>query len=133
MKKTKLRKSSKSPLAQIKKDIQALVREIAIKIYGTCVLSKYPETGACGYYTKSGNLVLQAEHLVSRERNFCFGDMRNIVLLCWRHHFKWKPKNSRRYWELIREIIGEKRWAWYLIADEDRKTHIMKLADWELV
>lgn len=120
MRKTKLRLVGHSTSSELKTAIQALLRELAIKIYGTCVLSKYPETGACGSYTKAGNLILQAEHLNSRSHTGTFGDMRNIILLCQRHHIYWKPQNSEQYWKLVKEIIGEKRWSWYQRCKEDR-------------
>lgn len=119
LRRTKLRIKGISTAAQLKDEIQAHLRQIAIKIYGTCVLSKYSEVGVCGSYTKDGNLILQAEHLNSRSHTGSFGDMRNIVLLCQRHHIYWKPQNSKRYWELIREIIGEKRWAWLKRVEQD--------------
>ena len=127
MRRTRLRVAGTSTTAELKKEIQALLRELAIKIYGTCVLSKYPETGACGSYTKAGNLILQAEHLNSRSNTVSFGDMRNIILLCQRHHIYWKPQNSQRYWELIREIIGEERWAWYVKVRDDKRAYKVDL------
>lgn len=123
----KLRVKGHSTTTELKDEIQALLRELAIKIYGTCVLSKYPETGACGSYTIAGNLILQAEHLNSRSHTGTFGDMRNIILLCQRHHIYWKPQNSQRYWELIREIIGEERWTWYQRCKEDRTAYKVDL------
>lgn len=127
LKRTKLRVAGTSTTAELKKDIQALLREIALKIYGTCVLSKYPETGACGSYTRAGNLILQAEHLNSRSNTATFGDMRNIVLLCQRHHIYWKPQNSQKYWELIEKVIGKERWDWYLRAKEDKRPYKVDL------
>lgn len=127
LRRTKLRLVGHSTTTELKADIQALLRELAIKTYGTCVLSKYPETGKCGSYTKSGNLILQAEHLNGRSNTATFGDMRNIVLLCQRHHIYWKPQNSEKYWELIRKIIGEERWNWYKRASEDRKAYKIDL------
>ncbi len=127
MKRTKLRLVGKSTSTELKKDIQALLREIAILTYKTCVLSKYPETGACGSYKANGELILQAEHLNSRSHTATFGDMRNIVLLCQRHHIYWKPQNSQKYWELIEKIIGKERWQWYKRATEDRRAYKVDL------
>lgn len=57
MKRTPLRQNSKSPVAQIKVRIQALIREIAILRDGGCALRFYPEAGLCGGYgPKSGKL-----------------------------------------------------------------------------
>ena len=46
--------------------IQALLRAIVIITDGGCVLRFYTEAGACGGYTNAGDLILQAEHLVTR-------------------------------------------------------------------
>lgn len=127
MKRSRLRVVGKSTSTELKKEIQALLRQLAIKRDKTCVLSKYPETGACGSYTNAGNLILQAEHLNSRSNTATFGDMRNIVLLCQRHHIYWKPQNSQKYWELIEKIIGKDRWNWYLRAKEDRRAYKIDL------
>lgn len=133
-KKTKLCVSGKSPVSLCKKRIQALLREIAIKRDKGCIMRHYPEAGSCGGYgKKSKKLILQAEHLNSRERNFSFGDMRNIVLLCKHHHFNFKKKKGLLYWSLIRKHIGEKRWAWVEGAVHDQKIYKMSLSDWNLI
>ena len=119
-----------TPVAKAKKRIQALVREIAIKIYGDCVLASFPAAGKCGGYRNDGGKILQAEHLVSRARNISYGDMRNIILLCQRHHGFWKPQNSRLYWELIEGIIGPERWEWIKKVERDQKAYHMVLNDW---
>ena len=78
MKRSPLRQHSKSEIAQAKVRIQALLREIAIKRDGGCILRLYPDAGQCGGFApKSGHLILQAEHLNTRERNISYGDMRN--------------------------------------------------------
>ena len=132
--KNQVKKSSKSPVALCKKRIQALLRESAIRRDKVCVMSHYPEAGECGGYgKKSKKLILQAEHLNSRERNFTFGDMRNIVLLCKNHHFYFKKKHGALYWSLIRKHIGEKRWAWVEMVIQDKKVYKMNSMDWVLI
>lgn len=131
MKRTPLRKNSKSPVAQCKVSIQALLREIAIRRDGGCILRTYPEAGACGGYgPKSGKLILQAEHLNTRERNISFGDMRNIVCLCQRHHGYFKQQNGALYWDLVRRHIGPERWEWLRRVIADRKTYPMGIYEW---
>lgn len=125
-----MRQTSKTPSAQAKKRIQALIREIAIARDGGCILRNYPESGNCGYYTAAGNLVLQAEHLVSREHSVSYGDMRNIVCLCNNHHMYFKKKNGLLYWELVRKHIGADRWEWVKIVEADRKPYPMSSHDW---
>lgn len=124
-------RKSKSPVTQCKDRIQSVLREIAIKTYGKCVLSKYRETGVCGPRRKDGQIIVQAEHLVSRARSVSYADMRNIVLLCKRHHGYWKTQNSRRYWEIIEEIIGPERWKWIKKVEADQRGYNFQLYDWE--
>ena len=129
-----LRTKGKSEVAQCKDRIQALLRANAIKKYGTCVLVKYPEAGECGGLgSKSGKLILQAEHLNTRQRNISYGDMRNIVLLCLHHHGFWKEQHSRLYWELIEKIIGPKRWEWLKKVEADKKDYNFVLYDWQKI
>ena len=130
MKRTKLRRIGKSEVSKCKRDIQATLRQIVILRDGDCVLSKFPEAGACGGYRQDGGKILQAEHLITRERNITFGDLRNIVCLCLRHHGYWKPQNSRLYWELIEKAIGKKRWAWIKKVEKDRGIYKMGIYEY---
>lgn len=122
MKRGKLRVAGKSDTATVKREIQALLREYAIARDGGCVL-KDKGAGVCAG-------PLQAEHLVSRANSASFGDMRNIICLCQRHHIFWKPQNSRLYWELVEEIIGPERWAWIKRVEADKRPYKM---DWCLI
>lgn len=115
---------------ELKKEIQALLRDIVILRDGGCLLRHFPETGACGKYKQDGTLILQAEHLNSRTHSGTFGDTRNCVCLCQRHHIYWKPQNSERYWQLIEEILPKERWDWYQRAKQDTKAYKV---DWVLV
>lgn len=129
-----LRKHGKSEVARCKVRIQALARQIAILRDGGCVLRHYPEAGACGGYgPKSGALILQAEHLNTRARNISFGDMRNIVCLCQRHHGYFKEQNGRLYWELIEKIIGPTRWAWLKQVEADRRSYTYGAYEWGMI
>lgn len=131
MRKTPLNKIGKSEVTKCKLRIQALLRKMAIIRDGGCILRHYEEAGQCGGYGKvSGELILQAEHLNTRERNISFGDMRNIVCLCQHHHGYFKPQYSLIYWDLVRRHIGEDRWAWLQRVIKDRKSYPMGLWDW---
>lgn len=124
MKRTPLRKTSKNPVSQAKIRIQALLRQICIKRDGGCVLREYRGTvGECSD-------ILQAEHLLTRGRSVGFGDLRNIVCLCQKHHIFWKPQNSRLYWELIENIIGKERWQWLKLAEADHTPQRIYLSEW---
>lgn len=127
LKRTRLRVVGKSDTATLKKEIQAVLREIVIKRDGGCILRDYPETGKCGGYRNDGKLILQAEHLNSRSHTSTFADPRNVVCLCQRHHIYWKPQNSKRYWEIVEEQIGATRWEWLQRAMQDRRAYKVDL------
>lgn len=126
-----LRKKSKAPVPLCKERIQALLRELAIRRDGGCILRHV--LGRMPPQYQSCNEVLQAEHLNTRSSSNSYGDMRNIVCLCSHHHLHFKPQHSQLYWELIHELIGEERWAWYLQARDDWKAYHMTLWDWEKI
>ncbi len=119
MKRGKLRVQGQSDSAHLKRDIQALLRAIAIKRDGGCLLRG---KGNC-------TEVLQAEHLITRANPRTFADMRNIVCLCTYHHLFFKKQYSQLYWELIEQRIGPTRWAWYKLARDDLSYF---KADWKL-
>jgi hypothetical protein len=128
-----LRRMSDSPSAVAKRNIQDLLRELAILRDGGCVLRHYPEAGACSGYRQDGELILQAEHLVTRSNSVSYGDMRNIVCLCRHHHGHWKPEHSLRYWQLIERHIGPERWAWLQRVLDDHKTYPFRVGDWKAI
>lgn len=130
---TPLRQKGKSDVAKTKDRIQALLRQLAIHRDGGCVLRHYKdEAGNCGGYApKSGHLILQAEHLITRSNSVSYADMRNIVCLCQHHHGNFKPQHSRLYWELIERHIGPERWAFIKACEAERfKAHRTTLYDW---
>lgn len=131
MKRSPLRKQGKSETAKAKRRIQALLRKLVMLRDGGCILRHYrPQAGECGGYRQDGELILQADHLITRSNTATYGDSRNVVCLCKRHHGYWKPQHSHLYWELVKEHIGEKRWEWFKRAEKDRKPHGMTLWDW---
>lgn len=125
-----MRQTALDENAQCKKRIQALLRALAIKRDGGCVLRDEYEAGLCGGWTKDEELILQAEHLNSRANSISYADMRNIVCLCQTHHIHWKPQHSRLYWELIHRVIGEERWEWVKMVESDKKPYRFTLYDW---
>lgn len=122
---SQLAKVGKSDTAKCKERIQALLRELAIRRDKGCVLAPFQEeAGMC-----SG--VLQGEHLVTRANSISYGDMRNVVCLCMRHHIHWKPKHSLLYWDLIEHVIGVKRMDWVRAVEKDRRPHRYTAWDWQ--
>lgn len=127
MKRSRLRMRGVSDSSVLKEQIQASLRQRVIQRDGGCVLRDYPETGKCGPRRNDGELVLQAEHLNSRQHMISFADSRLAVCLCQRHHIYWKPQNSQRYWEIIEEQIGPKRWELFKKVRADRMSHKVDL------
>ena len=116
-----------------KENIQALVRACVILRDGGCILRHYPEAGSCGGYRNDGELILQAEHLITRANSATYGDLRNIVCLCRNHHGYWKPQYSKKYWDIIKKHLGARGWAWYERAEADSASHKTHKMDWKLV
>lgn len=106
LKRTKLRLAGHSTTADLKKEIQALLRQIVIKRDEGCILRNYPSTGQCGGYRKDGELILQAEHLHTRSNAASFSDSRLVVCLCSRHHIFYKPQHADEYYQVVRKHIG---------------------------
>lgn len=129
---TTIRIKAHSTTTEQRDEVQRLLREICIKRDKTCLLSFYPETGLCGPQKKDGHLVLQAEHLNSRQNSISFADSRNVVLLCQRHHIYWKPQHSKRYWEIIEEVIGPNRWEWLEEVQDFAASHRTYKLDYKL-
>lgn len=127
LKRTKLAKKSKSPRAVLKDQIQALLRDIAIKRDGGCILRDLQGIPRCSGYRNDGELILQAEHLVTRSSTNYFGDTRNIVCLCKFHHIVWKPQYSKDYWEAVEKVLSPSRWQWYLRAKADDRPYQVDL------
>ncbi len=116
LKRTRLRIVGHSSTSELKIEIQALLRQICLIRDEVCILSHYqdqitPQYRQCGGFRKDGNMIYQAEHLLSRERAIGFTDTRLIVLLCKRHHFFYKKQYPEEYYRVIRKHIGPERSA----------------------
>lgn len=119
LRRTKLRLAGVSDTSTLKREIQALLRQIVIRRDGGCLLRG---KGSC-------TEILQAEHLITRANSRTYADTRNAVCLCTYHHLFFKKQYSQIYWEWIEEKIGEKRWNWYKLARDDRSYF---KPDWKL-
>ena len=114
---------------ELKVDIQKLVRQIVMLRDDGCILRHYPESGACGGYRNDGNLILQAEHLITRSNSATYGDTRTIVCLCLRHHGYFKPQHSKLYWDIIERHLGSKKWK---LLEKMMADHSPHKVDWRL-
>ena len=121
-KNTGLRKKGKSDLAQCKDRIQKLLTTIVRIRDGGCIFRNYPEAGECSGYTA-------ADHIISRTRAISYGDLRNVVCVCQRHHIYWKPQNPLSYSRIIKTHLKE-GYNWIVRVEMDNKTYPMKLWDW---
>jgi hypothetical protein len=133
LQRTKLAKKGKSDVALCKDRIQALLRKLVIERDGGCVLRHYWEAGECGGYKQDGELILQAEHLITRSNSISYEDPRNIVCLCKHHHGHWKPQHSRQYWTLIHQHVGPEISKWLDDVEADKRTYRYTYYDWQKV
>ena len=101
IRRTTLKRNSKSEVTKLKDRIQALVRAIVIKRDGGCVLK--------GFKGIQCHSVLQADHLISRGRNIGFADTRLIVCLCKAHHTAKTFDTTHEYEDALAYAIGPKK------------------------
>jgi hypothetical protein len=135
MKRTKLRVVGHSTTTELKQDIQDLVREIVIIRDGGCVFKK--EKGhVCSGWKNNGEIVLQADHLLSRGNSGTFADTRLIVCVCKGIH-GWKSvgNNLRKteYDERVKKLISKDRVE--LWDEWDKKRFLscrMTAYDWKM-
>lgn len=125
MKRSYLRKQGKSETAKVKDKIQKTLTQLVRARDGGCVMRHYPESGACSGPTA-------ADHIISRQYSATYGDSRNVVALCQRHHIYWKPQNPILYVHILRRHLGE-TWDWIERAQLDKKAHRFTPFDWELL
>ena len=134
MKRSKLRLKSVSTTAQLKDDIQNLVREIVILKYDGCIFKK--EKGhICTGYAKDGHLILQADHLLSRSNSATYADTRLIVCVCKGIH-GWKSVGSNlrkeEYDNRVKKLLPKEVITLWEKAEKDRRTHKAYKMDWNL-
>jgi hypothetical protein len=135
--KTPLKAKGKSDTALIKDHIQALLRRIVSLRDGGFILRNVAGRGGipdCNGYTKAGQVILQADHLITRGTSVTFTDPRLVVCLCQGHH-GWRSLggNVRKalYDELVKSIIESERVAlWEACERESWRPHRAYAADW---
>lgn len=132
MKRTKLRVAGHSTSTELKKEIQAMLRQIVMARDGGCIFRHYendivPQYKYCGGFKKSGELILQAEHLNSRSNMISFADSRLAICICPRHHLFYKPQFSDEFYRIARRHIGKERSDLLTRVQEDRSPHKVDL------
>ena len=128
LKRSKIRQEGASPVSEVKRRIQALVREGVILRDGGCILRDVPGF-QCGGYRKDGQLILQADHLQSRAFNSTYADLDGIVCICKGHHGGFKKWNKDKYDQIVKDIVGPERWN-RVLEKAKQKIHF-GLKDWE--
>ena len=100
MKRSPIRRQSKSPVSVIKRRIQKLLTQICRKRDGRCIFEGKTDWNCGGKYTA-------ADHIISRRYSVTYADPRNTVLICPAHHLLWKPANPTLYADIVKERIGK--------------------------
>ncbi len=125
LKRTRLRVVGTSPTAQLKREIQRLVREIVIARDGGCILRNIRHCDP--------DAVLQADHLITRSNSATYADTRLIVCLCKPCHGGYKKWHKEKYDVLVKTVISKERVK--LWDDSSALQHIPKRVgayDWKL-
>lgn len=132
MRRGKLRARGVNETSVLKEKIQSLVRRIVIERDGGCVLRDI-FLPPCNGYRKDGELVLQADHLISRSNSATFADTRLIVCLCKGHH-GWKSVGSnlrkQQYDEIVKNILPKERVILWDRCEKERWR--AQKVDWKL-
>jgi hypothetical protein len=97
-----------SETADIKRAIQNTVRDIVILRDGGCIMRESPHAPACNGYRNDGELVLQADHLITRTNSATYADTRLIVCVCKGHH-GWKKWHVKEYDSLVSTLMSPER------------------------
>lgn len=129
---SKLRLKGSSDVSVLKDEIQDLVREIVIRRDGGCILRDYTGVPPCGGYRNDGELVLQADHLITRANSATYDDTRLIVCVCKGHH-GWKKYNEKLYNAAVRELLSPARVTLWDRAEEERHRPTHRISsDWRV-
>lgn len=122
MRRTRLRIKGHSETAELKEEIQRLVREVVMLRDGDCVLKKYRHCN---------DPVKQADHLVTRANSATYADTRLIVCLCRSCH-GWKHYHEKEYDSLVKTILPKERVTLWERCEADRQAHKTYKPDWNL-
>ena len=135
MKRSWLKKQSSSPVAQCKRRIQALLREIKmLEQGGVCWVEKYPDLmRLLGPHDD----VWQYDHCNTRARNISYGDSRLGVGVCKRHHYfhdtTYDKEKKAAYEKGMLKFIGPANRKLLKMVKEDRRSHTFTEFDWALI
>lgn len=128
LKRTKLCLAGKSSISEIKRQIQAILRQIAIKRDKRCILYGI----RCNHEYGNEGVVFQAEHLIERSNSATYADPRLVVLVCRNCHF-WKhikKSNHDQYDEWVKSKLPKDRVKHWEKCKKDK--WITRKIDWQL-
>lgn len=150
MKRSWIKKSSKplkkrgtSETSVLKEKIQELERKIVIIRDGGCVLRTLQGKSIqgvnipmCNGYRNDGEMILQADHLITRSNSGTFADTRLIVCLCKGHH-GWKSVGSNlrkeQYDTVLKTILPKDRLElWEEWERKKYEPYRMGATDWKM-
>lgn len=131
VKRVRLRLQSHSETAELKREIQAIARDIVIIRDGGCFLRNVRRCNGV-----PGLAVLQADHLLTRSNSATYADTRLIVCVCKPCH-AWKSlgNNARKaqYDTLVKKLLPPARVKLWEKAETDSyRPHRMGTYDWLL-
>jgi hypothetical protein len=93
-----------SDTAELKEEIQRLVRDIVMIRDGGCIPRDESGVPACSGFRRDGEQILQADHLITRANSATYADTRLIVCVCKGHH-GWKHWHEREYNAFLKEQV----------------------------
>lgn len=132
LRRSSLRQLGQSDVSIDKREIQRLVREIVIIRDGGCIFTGMQGVSPCAGYTNAGELVLQADHLITRANSATYDDTRLIVCVCKGHH-GWKKWHQKEYDALVRTLISPERVTLWDKAEQDSwRPNRRYASDWKL-
>lgn len=128
MRRIRIRVKGVSETADLKQEIQDLVREIVILRDGGCILRDKRNCGG-----EIGRAVMQADHLITRANSATFADTRLIVCLCQPCHGGFKKWHKEEYDALVKSILPASRVAlWNRCEADSWRVHKKGAYDWRL-
>lgn len=118
MKRTKIRVVGQSTTSDLKKDIQATLREIVMLRDKKCILHGL----RCDHEVGMEGIVWQAEHLIERSNSETYADSRLVVLVCrnchgWKH---FKKSNHDQYDRWVKSRLPKERVVLWEKCEQDQ-------------
>ena len=125
MKRSPLKRKSRSPNAIVKDNIQEYVRLIVSIRDKGCVLRSVRGCGAiCEVVNDKvvSATVIQADHLITRANSATFADYRLIVCVCRACH-GWKHWHEKEYDSLVKTVLSKEVLDLWEKCELDRQAH----------